>query len=468
MNKTVYVVQTQVVNLGNIPFSSGDEVKPAFRPLFTSKKCFTDLRTSILDSSRVEPDPENDQDNADEWREPAFKPIPLPGRPFIPSLGMLCFNTRSAVFSDNEERTLLAKDLARREKFWDPKAHKSSKRFNPDAFGFAPELEDQRMNMLYFELHHPVFLTASLEDKKTATGRIFIHMYPSGYMVLHLAIRLLLPDPYSAKELAKVIYETQPWRKNTSWEWTSRIAQGKLQDVTDTLTQIILKSIFQIPPSRKVRKSNWFTSIKLFSGWDTQQLANVFFIHNVKTINIKRFEDDFFNEYEYHHESDPGKLKQGLIVSKEGLILCLPEYYNEKRKKSLGEFWKTLAMVEFTLLKEGIYSDYVDFLRPEIEKLRDFRLSLKRKMMKDDLLKFSVYRSELPRLLLALDKHTHSASPYYRFVYSSISDAIGLYDRYDKVKELVKEWTGEVEQWEPILSIFWKNIIGPLRALVGK
>jgi hypothetical protein len=471
MNTNVYVVQTQVINLGELPLSNSDELKPAFRKMFTSRNCFADLRNSIMDLSRVEPrEDRDDEAEADLpiWERPAETLIPLPGTPFIPRLGMLCFNTRSAIFNDNDTRALLATEVSRHEDFWDPKSKKLKYHYDQlDVFGYNHELEDQRMNMLYFELHQPVFLSACTRDKKMATGRLFLHFYPSGYLVLQLAVKLITPGGYNEQDLIKGIYETQPWRKPTTWQWSSRIAQGSLQQLVDTILQLIFDGLYESKPSRKIQASKWYTSIRLFPGWDLQKLADTFFTHNVQSTEIKPAKWNLFDTDFDDGNSEKGRLEQSLIVSKEGLIRCLPEGYGAFRKRSLGEFWKILTIAEYTLLKDKIFADYAAFLRPEIHRLRDFRLSLKRKMMKDDVLKFTAYRSELPRYLFALNEHIHSANAYYRFIYSRVADGLGLYARYEKLDGLVKEWTGEVEQWEPSLSVLWNRVIGPLRSLLG-
>jgi len=90
-----------------------------------------------------------------------------------------------------------------------------------------------------------------------------------------------------------------------------------------------------------------------------------------------------------------------------------------------------------------------------------------RKLAREDIHRLSVYRSEVPHYLLALDTHTRSAPPFYRLIYSSISGGIGFDERRKKVKELVREWEEEVEQWEHSLALLWKTVIAPLRSLLG-
>jgi len=448
--KSVYIVQTQVIGLGDGPLSLKKEIKEAFHPLFSSKTCFTDLRTSILDLERVELD-----EDGDEFQSSSQKPVPLPGTPFI-GLGQICFNTHSAIFCDHEDRTKLAINLAKREKYWEPNAKKSSFQSDLKCFGYDPALEDQRMNQLYFELYKPIYLTAVFNGETQATGRIHIHFLPSGYIVTHLAVVLASRHLTNLKTLGNAVLETNPWRKNTEWKWSSRIANGNLQSVLSFVKQKIINSLVRDKKSvLKIVEQRWFTSIKIATDEVLTPLANGLFGDDIKTIKLGKA-----NRF----LSDGGTRKGELIIAKHGLI-CKPQHWG--RKPRLVFFSKVMLMTEFALLKNQIYADYAAFLSPEIVRLRDFRLSMRRKMTKEDVFEFSVYSSEIPRYLLALDQHIHQASPFYRLIYSSISSAIGFSERREKVKKLMDDWLSETEKWEHGLVIVWKKVISPLRSLFG-
>ena len=462
MSKPVYVVQTEVISLGGKPFLLEDEVKPPFKSLFTSKICFTDLRQTILDSSRYI----QQEDSFENGQWPIHKPqlVPLPGNPFIPGWSQICFNTRSLLFSDTEERTQLAQKLAQREKFWDKKAKKTKVPGDIDVFGFDPQLDDQRMNMLYFEIYNPLYLTAFFEKRKMATGKVFLHIYPSGYIVFHLAVCFTQDLIHDNNDLKKIILETQPWRRNHSWQWKSRVTHGSLEDVFDFLFQLTVTSLLEPRFHKKIKKQNWYTCVKFLENWNMDDLARLIFNHNIKSVGLKRY-DEYYKSDDFKIMDDSIQVNHKLVTAKEGFLIWLPNYYH--RKKALGQFWKILEMAEFTLLKDQFYDDLASYLRPETEKLQDYRLDKKRKLTKESLLKFTIYKPEIPQMMAAFEKHLHSATGFYRFIHSCIADGIGHYEKKEKVKKLVDQWIVEIEKWKPNFTIIWTSVIGPLKEILS-
>ena len=102
----------------------------------------------------------------------------------------------------------------------------------------------------------------------------------------------------------------------------------------------------------------------------------------------------------------------------------------------------------------------------QITELVDFRLSLRRKLTKEDLLRFSVYDTNVHRFMAALDGHIRTARPFYRRIYSLISGGTGFSERREKVKELVNEWHDEAAKWEPSLVKLWNKVIRPVRSIL--
>lgn len=433
---SVYIVQSQIIQLGKGPFEiEKRNIRNAFRPIFTSPDCFTKMRTSILSG----------------WE----RPIPLPPLPFISCLGQVCFNTRSVRLSP-EARWRLVESFGG-EKYWDPQEkyeRTNREKDNTDIgfiydedrdifFGYDESLEDQRMNYLYFEIRRPLFIKATLDRRVVADGNVFIHIYPSGYLVLHLAIALKQHKQWAFSELRTVLRETRPGSSNTRWIWWSRLGTGDLAEIVKIVKENTLRSIFENPPS--IKSSDWFSALKISSEVESEKIVSLF---------LKGGYDCFeFSCVEY------------MLSSRQGLICCFSPF--RKRKSALRLFWKILVLYEFVLLKNFIYETYADLLRSEILKLREFRLSPLRKLIKEDIRHFSVFNPLIPQYLFALDKHIRSAKPFHRRVYSSISQGMGFDARREKVKELLKEWEIEVEQWEHSALLIWKTIIAPLRSLIG-
>ncbi len=174
MIRSAYIVQTQVISAGDRPFHDDRVFRSVFRPMFASKSCFTDMRSSII----------SDLVDVDEF----------PSSPFVRNLGSICFNARSAVFASENGRYCMGGFLAEQEKngnpnIWQEMLHEESLSPN-EFFGYDPKLEDQRMNHLYFELLQPLFLKATFNDQTQADGNAFVHFYLSGYIVIHLAISI--------------------------------------------------------------------------------------------------------------------------------------------------------------------------------------------------------------------------------------------------------------------------------------
>jgi len=443
-----YVVQTQVISMSDRPFLTGKELRPIFRPIFNSSNCFADMRDSIL---------------YDWWPKDEL----LSSKPFIRNLGQICFNTRSACFADEWGQEMFGKFLVGKKKNGDPDPWEELLQeegiSREEFFGYDPRLEDQRMNHLYFELRKPLFLKATFDGQTQADGKVFIHFYPSGYIVIHLAIALKQQQNLqSLDSLHEAIRETRPMRSDSRWIWSSRLGTGKLPKIVELIRENIYQSLYT-NFSISNKHNHWHSALKLITTYDAKRVANRFF----------KGEYDLFNPgpYGYSDYSDDSgdcNTKQSedeyLLSSKQGVVCGLSPH--RSRNFALRFFWRISALYEFVILKSHIYDDYAEFLRFEIANLKDFRLSTLRKLTREDMSQFSVYDPQIPQYFAALDRHIRSVKPFYRRVYSSISSGTGFDERREKVKKLVNEWEAEVEQWEHSLSVLWKKVISPLRSIL--
>lgn len=440
--KSAYIVRTQIINIGDRPFHCDKKIRSIFHQLFRNKNCFTKMRLSILDSNR---------------------PVSLPSKPFIRNLGQICFNTRSAVFA--WERELLAESLGGCEDYWDPddrnrptEYEEYDERYIKNFFGYNPELNDQRMNHLYFELLPPLFLKAKLDSNTQADGRVFIHFYPSGYIIIHLVIALKHPKFQDISSIREAIRETDPMRYGGRWTWFTRLGDGKLPRIANLIKKNVYKSVYTESPM--LNKNNyWYYSLKFTTTDEAKKVASTL---------LKGKEYNLLNLGPYEYYDNYGNFKQSdyddyLLSSNQGVICGLSPC--RSRTSARRFFWKILTLYEFVVLKNHIYDDYVDFFNTEIQKLKSFRLSTL-KITKDDVLRFSIYDSQIPEYLIALDKHIRSISPFYRKVYSSISNGTRLDKHREDVMKLVNEWESEVKQWTPSLVKVWEKVIAPIRSLL--
>jgi hypothetical protein len=156
-----------------------------------------------------------------------------------------------------------------------------------------------------------------------------------------------------------------------------------------------------------------------------------------------------------------------LAVSKQGILCNFSQVRG--RRNSLRFFWRIASLYEFVMVKKIVFQNYISFLQGEIVNLQEYRLSTKKKLLKEDLLKLSVFDANIPRFLFQLDKYIQTADSLYRKIYSVLSSFTGFDDARSKLKSLINNWESEIEKWEPGSVTIWKRIISPLRSIfVGK
>lgn len=224
-----------------------------------------------------------------------------------------------------------------------------------------------------------------------------------------------------------------------------------------------LQRSFYIDAPIPLRPDSWSSAIKLFTDASYMQIADKVLMArgNYEVLDISsNITSEFIPNLDY------------FLASRQGLVCVanpkLPrQNIHRFRRRSLIFFWKILALFEFVAFKHQVYEDYATFLRHQVKELRDFRLSLRRKLTKEDLKRFSVYDYKIPQFLFALDKHIQQVKPFWRRVYTAISTGTGFDARRKSVMKLELDWEEEVKQWEPILTAIWKKLISSIRVLLG-
>lgn len=447
MIHSAYIVQTRILGLGEVPFDAGRDrnMRRIFRPIFKSTSCFTDMRLSIQDR----------------WRPS----IPLlPDKPFLRDLGPLVFDTRSARLARRYHRSYLAWLLARGRNYWDPEARPTDLSYlvrETEIFGYDHSLKDQRMNHLYFELRQPLFVQAISDGDVVADGKVFIHIYPSGFLAIHLAIALTQPRLADWVSIRRGLVESRPWRDDNRWAWRTRLGSGKLMEVMQRVSESLYQSLRR-DVSRFSVRAPWHTALKLVTDYAPEQVADNLLLDHCRTLELGTYTP---TDRQTGQRTGPTYAKY-LISSDQGIAAVFNPGWG--RKSLLRTFWKVHALYEFVLLKNRIYDDYITYLRSEVVKLKEYRLSAMRKLRREDIRHFSVFDPRISRYLLALDNHIKKASPYFRRVYSFLSEETGFDSRRETLLGLVEEWEDEVAQWEHSAAILWKKLLSPLKELLGK
>lgn len=66
----------------------------------------------------------------------------------------------------------------------------------------------------YFELRKPFKLLAQYDGKTVASGKIFLHLYSAGYIVVYLTVyrrNLKNIDIKAERDILDLMHETKPW-----------------------------------------------------------------------------------------------------------------------------------------------------------------------------------------------------------------------------------------------------------------
>lgn len=436
--KSIYIVYSKIVRLGEKPFLDKSKVRPAFHSMFCNPHCFSDLHTLFYDEDR---------------------PIPLPSKPFLKGLGQICFNARSINLRTHAAGYDLSRIITGRRKYWD-----SNDKLRPindfyfdgddfgfqrgDVFGIDPLQEDERMNFLYFELFKPLFIKAMIGTKIMAQGKIFIHIYPSGFLYFFVAVSLDMNHIENQDDLRVALHETRP-SNNGSWVWKSKLGVVKLNEIFSKVQELACNSILQPPFS--IQESSWRSFAKIIEPDNSINFPKLLIRGDYDTLSINHLPGE--GEYKFNE----------LISSNQGFLLMMPQH--KKRGDSLALFWKFSKILEYICFLDFIYRDYVGYLKKETMQLKEYRLSLLSKLQNDDFLRMTAYDRNLARFVQTMAGHIHTTTGFYRRVFSSYWNGIEFGKHKETFKRVLDEWEEEVEKWDNNFVTIWKKMIAPLRAL---
>lgn len=416
MLRSLYVVQSQIISLGDEHFHSHGSLRKSFRPIFESTTCFQDNRLSIYDYYRV---------NGEPYSIKPRKGYPVTNAPFIRNLGQVCFNTKQALYENKAyHRENLAVMVSGRSDYWSSNKDFEISEDNLNSvsfFGYNPDIEDQRMNYLYFELRPPLLIDILSNGKTVAKGKLFIHFHPSGYIGLHLAVSFKDYLLNNSNNILQLIKETRPGRRGNTWLWKSRLGVFSLQELITNVSMNISKSMYEDGTELNVNDTAWNSSVSVVSN------------ENIKDIKTGMFRE---SPIILKMNSNIGEVvvKEEMLSSSQGNLF----HYNPLRKRQsvLHSFWRIMHIHEFVLLKSRIYKDYYRKIRHNNTQVTEKNLQQliqpANLNMENDL--------KRRRLLNELDRIIQGADPFYRAAYSVIGKGYRLEENRIKLKDAIREW----------------------------
>jgi len=452
-----HVVYTQVLGVGDRPFPKLTGIRPVWQPVFSDKRCFSHL-TSLTRDYPANRDQMHGEDA-----------VSLPTKPFLPGLGSFCFSGRSGRMAGNRD--------AWKRSGTSINASMRGERFGDEPhFGYDPAVPDERMSCLYFELCRPVFLRAIGGTTTRVQGKIFLHLYPSGYIVLRVAIALAWTESKSIQDVHHDLVETRPWRRTPQWQWSSRLGSGSLPDIMAQIYDSLHKALYEDPRLQMV-DAPWRSAVKVAVAREARLDPRALEDLPYDLLWIGKEDDkDYKCMAIDRNPSVPVEFQRSLLATRQGIVLVVPpksELQSFNRRNVTRFFWRILTLDEHLALKRRIYDDYTRILNQEIPKMRDDRLGglIRRFTKREDLLRYSVYNSDLPAYVAALDRYVQQdlmPEAFNRKLYAEIEAGDGFTKRRKEFGNLIKDWDTEVEKWTPFLVQLWKQIIAPLKSLIPK
>lgn len=398
--RSAYTVYSAVFDLCSRPFNFEGDLRDPYRSIFDTRNCFS----SVINIDNLYSPKEY-------YLRGEFENKFYVDDLFIKNLGRVSFNTR---------------------------------RFHqfPDY-----DADDERRSFRFFELDNPLFLKGYMNDTLICDGKAFLHIYPSGYAILHIAIDIKLGGGDSIGYLSHMLNLSNP-RSKPGIYWESRIGQGNISDIVNKIRKSIRDSIFK---DRGVYLGKrWYGShTKILSNIEKEKITNEIYKDDTSEIHVG--EKNGYDEF---------------IISK-GDSFIINFFRDKKRDSVLRFFWNSMMMFEFVILKNRVFRDYRNFLEEEITNLKSYRLDTLNEMSRFDVMRMSVYDPQIPRYIDTLDRAIRFSSSHYQRIYSHFSDVIGFDSLRRNVISSLKEWEQEAEKWNNPIRILWDKIINPFRLIIS-
>lgn len=387
------------------------------------------------------------------------KPKDIESLPFIKNFGSVILTGRNfPFFRDNDSKWSWINILRK----WDSDISEFDD-FNDypgQVFGYDLDLFDQRMGALFFEISSPIHLKAMYKNKTMATGKIFLHIYPCGYLIIFIAIDLKKENLTDFTKLSKAMKETKPDIKNKEWNWESRVKNGTLDIIINKIEGKIYDSIYEKKPYKKI-KSDWNYGLKLITDFKESESANKILKDEYELIDLRNYITYDTEKQEYTKSPN----REYLCISKNGFFIGLSTF-RMPSSSSIHFFWKLMRIYEFVQLKNQVYKDYINFFKSEVNKLKRRRLNIKMKILEEKIFTFAIYDDKPSNFLRRLDDYVKNLAPFYRKIYSSMSSITGLDKQREKLLNIIIEWEKEVEQWTPVSVLLWRKIFSPLISIL--
>lgn len=396
---SLYVTQTAVIGLSDVPLAEKGDVVSTFDSIFKNRKCFQDAGIHLSDTEISKP---------------------CANLPYINNIGQFCFNKRAF-------------------DFFAAYSH-CGKQMDKIRFGYDKGLKDQRMNFLCFSINRTFKMLAQYGGRTMASGKIFLHIYPSGYIVVHLAV--YRRDAESAeirseRDILELIHETKPWLDG-KWKWKSRFGCLSLGETFQRVFQSISASLFAKEKEGTKRieaeKLEWTAGVAMKADLEDEEIR--------RAIMGDETASHFVEFRTGRCRESPG----GILAVKKKMH-CYFASSARERNSILHSFWKINHIREFVLYKKRVYDDYLRRIQKDRNAMRDLTLRKDYILKIENLLGKDFYKSDFFEHTQALDQYVLELGSRYRKIYTMFSDADGFGDKRAKLNKALEDWEKDIAAW---------------------
>ena len=400
---TVYVVHSRVIALCERPFYYGNPLRPVWKNFFENHHCF---QYPISASSHADLRALGQRER----------------QRFISGVGAL----RS---TPNPLRAFPVKDekiLVR---------------------GLFPQYHDQRMSLLFLEFSEPISLRSKGYEDARAWGNFYVHIYPSGYLVVHLALTLNWQRDRSSDEIAALVAETYPWRVGSSWRWQSKIGRGRIHNLYLRLRTYLYSSFFE---SRRtmLREGSWRTVVKHCDLLSSEQLAASLWPGETYDVLMLT-----------------SSLIQSILFTSPGAILHLCDHEGRCGRR-LACFWRMMQFYERVLLEEQIHADYFSAMLEGLQQLSPLLSGQVEMLGGEKELHRIVLDRRIPEYLSSLKNHREQLSPFCKRIQAGFAFWFGLVAQQTELLATIQGWEEEMREQSAELPVKWAEISPTLQSVL--
>lgn len=411
--KSMYLVQTKVIPLSIIPFQDAGYftkeyiriTKPSF--LFENRNCIKHCKNS-----------------------------PYGKVPFIPFLGRLIINTRQFYYY----KPSYTHDDSKRDEFL---AYAIESRANHyfSITGFNNSLVEQRLGTVYYELEKPIFIKAII-DKIGVTGKVFLHLYPSGHLIIHIAFSC--SPIISDNQCKDFIEHTKPWGANTTVLWSC-----PSQRVTGSLSQILQKIYERI--AGFVYNSDhrqFFFDSELKQKWS---LTNNMMIQNEAWFEVNHILEDnriiqnnhdlFDTNHSFFRFGDYYDCFS--ITGNECIYLTNPDRNRQKRLKA---FWKIMHLIEVAHYCKTNFNQYNMFFEQDSISIKTRLYKRKYAWIPKSMFESTHFDNIILAHIFQLRYFYNDLSPFYQKIWYLLIKEFKIDKIQEKVDSKSQKWIDEVDK----------------------